>query len=166
MNMNQAQLDKIQSMSEEQLYQAIYIDPLTDVNNRKAFDENETYYKYVAIIDLDSLKYVNDHIGHRAGDALLRSLGHLLLIEFPRDDSVYRLSGDEFAVLGTSPINLAGGLERTRMRFPRFSYGVGRTLETADRALRIEKHNRVLTQKRSPRGERPPWHCESTLSQS
>ncbi len=159
MNMNQRQVEKIEGMNTQELYQAIYTDTLTDVNNRKAYDENVRDYEWVAIIDLDSLKYVNDHIGHRVGDALLRSLGHLLLMEFPRDDSVYRLSGDEFAVLGTDPISLSNGLEQTRMRFPRFSFGIGRTLDAADRALRIEKHNRVLTRKRAARGERPPWHC-------
>ena len=84
-------------------------DPLTGVLNRRGFERElrrasaylERYGGAAALIylDLDGLKPVNDHHGHAAGDAILRSVAATLVGAVRASDSVARLGGDEFAVL-------------------------------------------------------------------
>ena len=49
-------------------------------------------------IAINSLKEVNDNLGHEAGDRLIQGFADLLRETFP-DDSVFRISGDEFVVI-------------------------------------------------------------------
>lgn len=53
----------------------------------------------VAFLDVDSLKMVNDELGHSAGDDLLRSLVGCLMARLRTYDSVVRWGGDEFLVI-------------------------------------------------------------------
>jgi diguanylate cyclase (GGDEF)-like protein len=66
----------------------------------------------VLMLDLDRFKNVNDTLGHEAGDALLRRVAEVLLIELPPDALAARLGGDEFVVIAprqntTAAIRLA-----------------------------------------------------------
>jgi diguanylate cyclase (GGDEF)-like protein/PAS domain S-box-containing protein len=84
-------------------------DPLTGLLNRRRFEEeladrvvHAARYDTggaVLIADLDNFKYVNDSLGHRTGDAVIRSIADLLRKQTRRTDVVARLGGDEFAVL-------------------------------------------------------------------
>jgi diguanylate cyclase (GGDEF)-like protein len=86
-------------------------DALTSLGNRMAFCERlaqeiERSRRYgrefsVAYFDCDNFKAVNDTQGHRAGDALLRSVGSVLHDELRATDFAARLGGDEFAVILT-----------------------------------------------------------------
>lgn len=51
----------------------------------------------IAYFDLNGLKAVNDHLGHSAGDELLRRTAQEIQQVFPK--KVYRIGGDEFVVI-------------------------------------------------------------------
>ncbi len=61
----------------------------------------------VLFIDLDGFKYVNDTLGHRIGDELLREVGQRLHHALREADFLARLGGDEFMIV----LELKGGGE-------------------------------------------------------
>lgn len=86
------------------------IDPLTQLANRKGFEEflERTIALHtlsgepasLLMIDMDKFKIANDKFGHDIGDAALRTVGDCLARVFLRRcDLVCRYGGDEFAVL-------------------------------------------------------------------
>jgi len=88
-------------------YQATH-DPLTGLPNRAALMEtlgaaldgaDGQNPVAVVFLDLDHFKWVNDSLGHDAGDDLLRALAHRLLGVVRSTDSVGRFGGDEFVVI-------------------------------------------------------------------
>ena len=53
----------------------------------------------VFMIDLDNFKFINDTLGHDAGDSLLKEAATRLSAQSPTHATVARLGGDEFAIL-------------------------------------------------------------------
>lgn len=62
-------------------------------------------------IDLDRFKAVNDTLGHPAGDALLLAVTGRLRALLRQDDTVARLSGDEFAIIQSQLSSPAGAAD-------------------------------------------------------
>lgn len=143
-------------MSDEAIYDAMFIDPLTGVQNRRAFDYVKPKPDVIAIVDLDSLKWLNDNQGHRAGDTQLVKLAHMLATEFG-EDNVYRISGDEFVIGWDSLVELDFKLSSLQAQTNIFSFGIGKNLDEADTQLRKYKSIRVLNGQRADRGDQPPW---------
>ena len=73
-------------------------DPLTGLGNRRAYEESPRL-PFQAMIDADSLKAVNDIMGHEAGDELLKAIGQALGKHATR---AFHTSGDEFIVEGST----------------------------------------------------------------
>ncbi|MDO9414583.1 putative bifunctional diguanylate cyclase/phosphodiesterase [Pararhizobium sp.] len=78
-------------------------DPLTGLGNRFALEEDisglitgKSARIALLLIDLDKFKFVNDTLGHDAGDALLTSVANRLDVALAGQATVYRLGGDEF----------------------------------------------------------------------
>lgn len=90
-------------------------DALTQLPNRHAFERELALQQslvqsqarsdsLLAIFDVNGLKAVNDELGHLAGDELLRKTGELLRGQLRRrQDEVFRIGGDEFALITDSP---------------------------------------------------------------
>jgi diguanylate cyclase (GGDEF)-like protein len=65
--------------------------------------QNERHNPWVSVVfvDLDNFKFVNDSLGHTAGDALLKEVSKRMLDCVRPTDAVMRLGGDEFVILLT-----------------------------------------------------------------
>lgn len=102
-------------------------DPLTQINNRAAFDESlareiSSYKRHQAkfslmVIDIDHFKQVNDTYGHITGDNVLKEVAQTIRNTIRRSDEVFRYGGEEFVVI-LSNTEVAGArfiAERVRL---------------------------------------------------
>jgi diguanylate cyclase (GGDEF)-like protein len=83
-------------------------DWLTGTGNRRAFEEELSRELAdpdregdlsLVLFDIDDFKLVNDTYGHPAGDAALRGLARAVLRVARADDRLFRIGGDEFALI-------------------------------------------------------------------
>lgn len=77
----------------------LYIDPLTDIYNRRYFDEQISGLRQVyavAMMDVDRFKEVNDTYGHLVGDEALKRIAAAVRGCVRKTDPVIRFGGDEF----------------------------------------------------------------------
>jgi diguanylate cyclase (GGDEF)-like protein len=91
------------------MQRAALTDVLTGLSNRRSFDldletelagaKRHGHALGVVMIDLDGLKQLNDREGHERGDAYLQEFALALKTVFRLNDRVYRLGGDEYAVI-------------------------------------------------------------------
>ena len=98
-----------QKRAEEQAAFLVYHDKLTGLPNQAMFEEfleravsrAKRHELAVAVlwVDLDDFKLVNDSLGHRAGDALIREMATRLADVTRETDLVARRGGDEFLLL-------------------------------------------------------------------
>ena len=87
-----------------------YVDSLTNVKNKLAYDDTVEYINEkirngtaefaVIMCDLNYLKHINDNLGHMAGDEAIQKTASILCKAFPLS-TVFRIGGDEFAVIPT-----------------------------------------------------------------
>lgn len=95
---------------ERQIIHQAFHDSLTELPNRSLFRERlgravermkrrPDYHFAAMLIDLNKFKWVNDSLGHQAGDALLVEIASRLSRSVRTVDTVARLGGDEFAIL-------------------------------------------------------------------
>ncbi len=95
--------------SRRELERLARVDALTDLANRRAFDERfeqalrrlQRHATPVAVLcmDIDHFKRINDGHGHAAGDAVLQQFAQRLSAAVRATDLVARLGGDEFTIL-------------------------------------------------------------------
>jgi diguanylate cyclase (GGDEF)-like protein len=87
-----------------------FIDGLTEILNRRRFDEvlNSEWHRAIRevttlsliMIDIDCFKNYNDHYGHTAGDDCLRQVAQTLKGAIKRPgDNIARYGGEEFAAI-------------------------------------------------------------------
>lgn len=97
-------------LEKEKLIYTSNTDELTRCLNRHAYENDINTLKicdewvYISI-DLNGLKRVNDTYGHVAGDELIRAAADCMKNSFNEYGKVYRIGGDEFAVIITENIN-------------------------------------------------------------
>jgi GGDEF domain-containing protein len=158
---------EFEEFSREELVAFATHDELTGLPNRHAYEMAPTK-PVKAFADLEGLKWINDNIGHEAGDQLLIALADILGEE---GLDAYRLgkAADEFVVqfdgvqdadqamwrvnerLKRQPIRAAG---RVLSGF-QLSYGIGPDVDTADEKMNRAKAELQQIGLRARRGERP-----------
>ncbi len=96
-----------QKKTEQSLMTKAMTDELTTLYNRRAYEEDLKVYhtkqyedNFIFIsMDVNRLKYVNDNIGHAAGDELLKGASECMLKSFGLKGKIYRIGGDEFTAI-------------------------------------------------------------------
>ncbi len=105
----QAELERIVETEEQARYKTM-TDTLTGLPNRAQFMErvarsiqcgraDRNFQFAILFIDLDGFKPINDSLGHKAGDAVLRQTAKRLQACLRKGDTVGRYGGDEFTLL-------------------------------------------------------------------
>ena len=146
---------------EDRLRYLAYYDPLTNLPNRRSFNEQlvrilrrsqrRNSFAALLFIDLDHFKRINDSIGHGRGDRLLVEIAKRLTLELREDDAINffgdddaddqdgsteiaRLGGDEFTVV-LSDVPDTAHVETIARRI----------LESLSQPIALQSHNPVVT---------------------
>ena len=134
----------------------LYQDEVTGLFNRKAiphyldkkilFNRQYKIPSFIAFLDLDQLKYVNDTFGHDAGDQYIRILGSTILTSLRGNDMGFRYGGDEFLIFLDNCENGKNILERILKKYSEnttkdremvsgsFSYGIVDILQSKEKS--------------------------------
>ncbi len=154
----------IESAYHEEIYRLVTTDGLTNLPNRRAFEDamqrefsRSTRYTRplsLLVIDIDHFKKINDVHGHLAGDAALRQFATLLKANLRRDDVAGRMGGEEFAVLLPEIDDVGARLAAEKIRHltdqHRFEF------EGAVMPITISVGVATRTRRSGPDGDLPP----------
>lgn len=98
-----------------------FIDPLTEVYNRRSLDDMMKKYTCRAerlknplsflLVDVDDMRKINSRFGHTTGDFVLLEVATILKSAVRGSDAVIRYGGDEFLItLADAPLEAAAGI--------------------------------------------------------
>lgn len=100
------------------------LDNLTQLDNRQSYEFalNRAFRSFVdhdkahflALIDIDHFKQINDNHGHALGDEVLKEVVDILKQNTRHKDGLFRYGGEEFAIISTNVDNIERQLERIR----------------------------------------------------
>lgn len=151
----------IEAAYHDEIYRLTTMDGLTQIYNRRYFDEqldrevsrSRRYERTLSLVmlDLDHFKEVNDTFGHLAGDSVLKQLASTVRTRIRREDVFARYGGEEFALL-LPEISLGGArqlaekvrklVERQRFEFDKQVIPVTLSLGVAT----LAPHHREATE--------------------
>lgn len=131
------------SLTDQELIEQAMQDPLTGLDNRRAFllnlsaalkrSRRSTQPMALLYMDIDHFKSINDSLGHAAGDALLQAFGARLRAQVRETDRVARLGGDEFTVI----LELLHGGPDAEMVATKLVHAMAERFELPDQVVRI-----------------------------
>lgn len=91
--------------NQKNMHRLAYVDSLSNLPNRISLLETmENYFRRpggraaLLFVDMDNFKYINDTLGHKSGDILIRKASERLQSVVREGDMLSRLGGDEFVV--------------------------------------------------------------------
>jgi len=169
---DEVQRKQVSDMSLEEAQQALLIDDLTGLGNRRAYDEakdagedgvfhisGDEYQvligKEEASVDADSLKWINDNMLPASGDQLLQLIGTSLKDNYDGVNLIAGLDKAQKALENTEiKVEKPDG-SIVELRGLKFTYGIGEHKDVADANLKKEKEAREVRGERASRGEAP-----------
>jgi diguanylate cyclase (GGDEF)-like protein len=111
-------------------------DPLTHIHNKRSYENvidsevarSKRYNKPMSLIllDIDYFKNINDRYGHKIGDNVLIELAKVLSESIRKNDTVFRVGGEEFAII-IPEAGVAGAFklsEKVRDRVDNYSFEI------------------------------------------
>lgn len=147
----------------EKLQADVGVDFLTEIPNRRSFDERikETFdhtHRYgnvfsLLLIDVDHFKNVNDAFGHLAGDRILRALSRLLHENKRSTDFLARFGGEEFALILPETNseqatrlaeNICKRVERAKFIYEKMSIGVTISIGVGEVSARTDSAKKLF----------------------
>ena len=147
-------------------------DALTGLPNRRAFDEQLDRLLEedgddpvtVTLLDVDGFKTVNDTGGHATGDEVLATLARIFLRAVRANEHVYRIGGDEFAVIlaGATEAGVRAGerilqaarLQRRGRDLPTLSGGVAQSAGVESKQELLARADAALYQAKEAGGDK------------
>ena len=147
-NLNLHLQDEIKEKT-AQLMENLFKDPLTKLPNREKLLIDFEQKEFVALLNIDSFKEINDFYGIEVGDKVLKEISYIL----SQNNIVYKMAGDEFAILDNDMDTLYNKLhtilkivENSKIVIDEnisiewtMSCGVAKSLSQADMALKYAK---------------------------
>jgi diguanylate cyclase (GGDEF)-like protein len=126
-------------------YKKSVFDNLTKAYNRNIFDFEKFHESDLFIyIDINKLKEINDTLGHKYGDKILKKFSQIALNNIRKDDLLIRLGGDEFLIVLKNCSKRKGKLTINRIlnefrnsdeTSPTFSWGIIRYKDSLEKTL-------------------------------
>ena len=113
-----------------------YTDALTEIPNRRFYYERllqeiararrSSSPLTLALVDLDLFKDINDEVGHRGGDQVLKFFSQFMRVNLRQEDIVCRIGGDEFAIIlpDTSADKAAVFFDRVRSKLDQIEISI------------------------------------------
>ena len=160
---------RLAAASPDELVEEVYRDKMTGLLNKRAWNEDVVKAGFekegrrskpsaIAYIDLDGLKFLNDEMGHAAGDELLANFGAAMKAA---GIDGYHISGDEFGAIFENEADASEAMDRLQREVESsvvrgkskdgrgitntgiaFSYGLGGSANSADMAMQDNKKAR------------------------
>jgi two-component system, cell cycle response regulator len=105
-----------------------YTDALTEFPNRRLYygrllqevarARRGPHSLTLALVDLDLFKQINEEVGHRGGDQVLKFFSQFIRVNLRQEDVLCRIGGDEFAIImpDTTPDRAAVFFDRVRKK--------------------------------------------------
>ena len=146
---------KWQEKNRNLLYSMAHVDNMTNVNNRRSFDEfldssaaSEIGNDFVYVsFDLNDLKAANDSYGHEAGDELIIGAAQCMKKVLGSYGSIYRTGGDEFVAMCNIPADVRDDVIQKLQEcfadwhgelYPDLSISMGYVCATEDPSMQIK----------------------------
>jgi diguanylate cyclase (GGDEF)-like protein len=148
-------------------------DALTGLPNRRAFDEHLEKMLVeaggdtpvaVTLLDVDGFKAVNDTGGHAVGDEVLATLARTFMRTVRANEQVFRIGGDEFAVViaGATEAGVRAGerilratrLQRRGLSLPTLSGGVAHSAGVESKQALLARADAALYKSKEAGGDR------------
>ena len=148
-------LAKMVAKKTKEALEKYFKDNLTNLSNREKL-LNDLSGNFVAVLNINSFKEINDFYGIKAGDIILKEVASRLL-NFTQN--VYKLSADEYAIIDAKEKSLLRLIKKINASFKdnpveidnekiylSFRAGIGKNLQEADLALKYakEKNRNVI----------------------